>query len=455
MSANEALGPLSIEAEQMVLGSVLIDGTAWDRLGDELSKEHFANASHGTIFAAARAGWMAGDSADLVLVGQRLRDEGNLDRVGGLAHLGQLANVVPTTLNVGTYAKIIVNRAQLRGLIAAGAEISDLARDPTLEPSDAIERAMSTIGALADGKHHGGMVPFGQVVGEAVARAITGNRKLFYNMFPIKAIETKFGPLEPGNLVAFAGRPSMGKTVAGLQAALLAARSGHHTAVFELEMTDISLANRALAAWSDVPLSAIKHGDVSRYADRLRAAQAKLEKLPIQLNTTPGLHVDSLRAQCRAMSRRNPLALIVVDHLTLLRGEGRDKRLEVGYCSNMLKVIAKENNAVVIALVQLNRQVEAQSNKRPGLKDLGESGNIEQDCDGVVMIYRDDYYNKSSGDKGYMEFIIAKNRDGETGTVYGKHEFDVSRIDDAPSGWSPSQYQPERKGAAFQEATPF
>jgi replicative DNA helicase len=454
MSANEALGPLSIESEQTVLGSVLIDSSAWDRLGD-LSPEHFANAAHGAIFAAARAGWMNGDAADLVLVGQRLRDEGNLDRVGGLQYLGQLANVVPTTLNVGTYAKIIVNRAQLRGLIAAGAEISDMARDPTIEPSVAIEQALGTIAALADGKHHGGMVPFGQVVGEAVARAITGNRKLFHNMFPIKALETKFGPLEPGNLIALAGRPSMGKTVAGLQAALLAARAGHHTAVFELEMTDISLANRALAAWSDVPLSAIKHGDVSRYADRLRAAQAKLEKLPIQLNTTPGLHVDSLRAQCRAMSRRNPLALIVVDHLTLLRGEGRDKRLEVGYCSNTLKIIAKENNAVVIALVQLNRQVEGQSNKRPGLKDLGESGNIEQDCDGVVMIYRDDYYNKNSEDKGYVEFIIAKNRDGETGTECGRHNFPVSRIDDAEPGYRPSQNQPERKGAAFVRDTPF
>lgn len=454
MSANAALGPMSIEAEQMVLGSVLIDATAWDRLG-ELTAEDFANASHAAIFAAARAGWMNGDAADVVLVGQRLQDEGNLERVGGLQHLGQLANVVPTTGNVGTYAKIIVRRALLRGLIGAGAEISDMARDPTLEPGEAIERAMSAIGALAEGKHHGGMVAFGQVVGDAVARAITGNRKLFHNMFPVDALETKFGPLEPGNLIALAGRPSMGKTVAGLQAALLAARAGHHVAVFELEMTDISLANRALAAWSDVPLSAIKHGDVSRYAERLRAAQAKLEKLPIQLNTTPGLHVDSLRAQCRAMSRRHPLALIVVDHLTLLRGEGRDKRIEVGYCSNMLKVIAKENNAVVMALVQLNRQVEAQSNKRPGLKDLGESGNIEQDCDGVVMLYRDDYYNKDSQDKGIMEFIIAKNRDGETGTVHAAHKFAVSRIEDAPQDYRPSQYQPERKGAAFQQASPF
>lgn len=439
MSA-EALGPYSLEAEQMIVGSVLIDSTAWDRIGD-LCADDFANANLSAVFAAARAGYVAGDAADVVMVSQRLRDEGNLERVGGLQFLGALSSAVPTTTNVHRYAEIVADRAKLRGLMGAGAAISDMARDPAIKPSDAIEQALAQIGALADGKHHGGIEAFADVVDDATVRAITGNRMLYKNMLPIAALEQKFGALEPGQVIVIAGRPGMGKTAVGLQCALLGARAGHSTAFFELEMTGISLANRALSAWSNVPLKTIRYGSNEAIADQLRATAERLKRLPIRLNTTPGLHIDSLRAQCRAMARRSPLNLIVVDHLTLMRGEGRDKREQVGYVSNTLKVIAKENSAVVIALVQLNRQSEGRTNKRPELSDLRESGEIEQDADGVVMLYRDDYYNPESPAKGVIEMIIRKNRDGEAGTAYGKAELHVCRIDDLPRDYAPKPYE--------------
>lgn len=455
-SGDVGLGPYSFEAEKKVVGAVLIDATAWERIG-ALSADDFAVAAHAAIFAAARTGWMAGDAADTVLVGQRLRDEGNLDRVGGFMKLTELAHAVETspTSNLQRYAEIVANRAVLRGLMGAAATIHDLARDPSIPPTEAIERAMGIIGALADGKSHGGIEPFGDVVADATDRAIDGNRVLYRDMLPVKALEDKFGALEPGQVVVLAGRPGMGKTAAGLQSALRAANAGHHTAFFELEMTGISLANRALSNWGGIPLELIRYGDCARVAGTLRTTRDCLRMLPIQLNSTPALHVDSLRSQCRAISRRNPLQLIIIDHLTLMRGEGRDKREQVGYISNMLKVIAKENNAVVMALVQLNRQSESRTNKRPELSDLRESGEIEQDADGVVMIYRDDYYNASSLDKGVVELIIRKNREGSVGTAYCRAALQESRFDDLPPDFRYQGNESLRRGQLREPAGGF
>ena len=441
-----AMGPHSVEAEQMVLGSVLVDATAWDRIG-ELRGDDFMSSDHAAIFEAARDCWLAGDAAEIVMVVQRLRDAGNLDRVGGMSYVSALANAVPGTMSVGRYAQIVSDRAKLRGLMGVGAQISDMARDPALNPADAIEQALGMVGALADGKSMTGVESFADVVDDATVRAITGNRVLYKNMLGLHALEEKFGALEPGQLIVMAGRPAMGKTTVGLQCGLLAAAAGYHTLIQELEMTGVSLANRALAAWSNIPLKTIRYGSNAAIADKLRGAAERLKRLPMQLNTTPGMHVDGLRAQCRAMARRKPLQLIVVDHLTLMRGEGRDKREQVGYVSNTLKVIAKENNAVVLALVQLNRQAEGRMNKRPELSDLRESGEIEQDADGVIMLYRDDYYHPESPAKGVIELIIRKNRDGETGTAYGKAELHVCRVDDLPRDYVPQTY--ERKGSAF------
>ena len=449
-------GPHSLEAEQMVLGSLLVDTTAWDRIG-ALCANDFAVATNAAIFAAARVGWLAGDVADTVLVSQRLRDDGNLDRVGGLQHLNELVHAVQvfTTSNLERYAAIVSNRALLRGLMAAAASINDLARDPTLQPDEAIESALGIIGALADGKHQSGLEAFADVVVHAADCAIHGNRILYRDMHPVKALEEKFGALEPGQMMVLAGRPGMGKTAAGLQAALRAASAGHHTAFFELEMTGIALASRALANWGGIPLEAIRYGDCSRFASALRATRDRLSALPIQLNTTPALHVDALRAQCRAISRRKPLRLIVVDHLTLMRGEGRDKREQVGYISNVLKVIAKENDAVVMALVQLNRQSETRPNKRPELSDLRESGEIEQDADGVVMLYRDAYYNQTSLDQDIVELIIRKNREGTVGTALCRAVLEESRFDDLPHDFRLQRNEPSRRSQLREPAGGF
>ena len=428
--------PQSLEAEQMVLGALMIDAGAWDRIG-ALCADDFSNASHAKIFAAARAAWVAGDACEAVIVSVRLRDRGELESVGGLEYLAGLTNAVPSMGNVARYAEIVIERAMLRGVIATSAAMRDKAMTPGANVQTLVETALADIGALADGRHEGGMVDFGAVVEMSATRAITGDRVLYSNMLGVPALERSFGRLEPGQFIVVAGRPGMGKTVLGLQCALMAARAQHRVAMFELEMTDFSLGNRALSAWSNVPLQTIRFDDCRQHVDAIRAAQARLSQLQLKLNTTPGLHVDSLRAQCRAMSRRAPLNLIVVDHLTLLRGEGRDKREQVGYVSNALKIIAKENNAVVLGLVQLNREADKRANKRPELIDLRESGEIEQDADGVIMLYRDDYYNQHSEQKGVIEMIGRKNRDGTCGTAYARASFHVSRIDELERDYQP------------------
>lgn len=433
---SAALGPMSFEAEQMILGSLLVDGSAWERIG-ALSAEDFASATHAAIFTAARASHLDGDATDVVMVAQRLADVGDLDRVGGLVFLGQLAAAVPTTGNVARYAEIVSKRAKLRALMGAAAEIADACRDVAADPNERAEHALSLIASIVDGKHYGGMQPFAEVVGDTVARALAGERTLFSGMFPVRDVERVYGKLEPGQLIVVAARPAMGKTVFGLQSALMASLVGHLALVFELEMSGHGLANRALSAWSGIPLKDIRFGDVTASAAALKSAQVKLERLPLQINTTPALHVDQLRAQCRAISRRQDVRLIVVDHLGLLRGEGRDKYQQTGYVSNTLKVIAKENNAVVMALVQLNRSVEGRTNRRPELSDLRDSGEIEQDADGVIMLYRDDYYNPESPASGVLEAIVRKNRDGALGTAYAKTAFQWSRLDDQPDGFMP------------------
>jgi replicative DNA helicase len=432
---------LSIEAEQCVIGSLLYDPSAFDRIED-LRAEDFGNAAHAAIFDAARSLFLRGDAFDVVTVSELLKARGKLDFVGGLAYVGAMASAVPTSANVHRYASIVANKARLRALSALGLQAVELANDPSAHADEALADVAAKLGALSDDSKTGGLVSLGKAVAATLDRAQDAKKTSLASVLPSDRLERIMGRSAPGNLIIVAARPSVGKTVFGLQAALMTARRGHSSAFFSLEMTSEELSQRALAAYSGVSLSDIREGNTDSNSEALANALCRLDALPMMIDDTGGLHVDQVRARARAMHRRNPLTLVVIDYLTLLKGSGDNRTGEIGYVSRSLKAMAKELGCVVIALSQLSRKCEERIDKRPELSDLRDSGEIEQDADAVIVLYRDELYNADSEREGIIEMIVRKNRHGALGAAFASAEFANSRMVDVPSGWqAPSRAQ--------------
>lgn len=423
--------PHSIEAEQSVLGGLLLDNGAWDRAADVLNEGDFYRYEHRMIFAAVGGLINATKPADVITVFEQLQSLGKAEECGGLAYLNALAQSVPSAANLRRYAEIVRERAILRKLIAASDEIATQAFNPQ-------GKAVATILDEAEGKifkigEEGqrtkqGFQSMDSLVMQLIDRVtelaengaeeVTGVRTGFFDMDRMTA------GLQGGDLIILAARPSMGKTAFALNIAEnVAVSEGLPVVIFSMEMGASQLALRLVGSLGRIDQQHLRTGALRDDEwGRLTEAVDKLSKSSVFIDETPALNPAELRARARRQARQcGKLGLIVIDYLQLMSGSGsgagENRATEISEISRGLKALAKELHCPVIALSQLNRSVETRTDKRPMMSDLRESGAIEQDADVIMFIYRDDYYNKESKEPGVAEIIIGKQRNGPVGTV--------------------------------------
>ena len=424
--------PHSVEAEQSVLGGLLIDNLAWDRAADQVSDFDFYRHEHREIFAAISVLVGANKPADVITVHEQLQRSGKADACGGMTYLNSLAQSVPSAANLRRYAEIVRERSVLRKLISAADEIATNAFNPQ-------GRAVSQILDEAEGKifkigeegqrNAQGFIGIDKLVvalidrvnelAENGAEEVTGVRTGFYDMDRMTA------GLQKGDLVVLAARPSMGKTAFALNIAEhVAVAEELPVLVFSMEMGASQLALRMVGSLGRIDQQHLRTGALHDDEwGRLTEAVDKLGKAQIYIDESPALNPAELRARARRMARQfgGTLGLIVVDYLQLMSGtaksDGENRATELSEISRSLKALAKELQCPVLALSQLNRSVESRNDKRPLMSDLRESGAIEQDADVIMFIYRDDYYNKESKEPGVAEIILGKQRNGPVGTL--------------------------------------
>jgi replicative DNA helicase len=421
-----AVPPQNLEAEESVLGAMMISGNAIAAVTEILDASDFYRESHAKIYRAALQLYGKNEPVDAITLTNELEQRGELEEIGGRVRLHELARLVPATANARHYAEIVHETATLRGLILAGGQIAQLGWDREGEPAELVARAEQLVFELAERRADGELVLFKDTLVETFQRIshlyesgaeVTGLASGFKDLDRITA------GFQPSNLVIIAARPSMGKSAFALEIA-------NHVAVdlqtpcafFSLEMSRQEVAQRLICSRGKVDAHHIRTGKLSK-DDWPRLAQAcgQLESAPLYVDDTPALSLLELRARAQTLKRREPnLGLVVVDYLQLMTTGARDEsRLqEVSSISRGLKEIAKDLDLPVVALSQLNRSPEQRHDKRPMLSDLRESGSIEQDADLVMFLYREEYYDRDDADdtkKGIAEVIVAKHRNGPIG----------------------------------------
>ena len=422
--------PHSIEAESSVLGGLLLDNLAWDRVGDLLVEGDFYRNEHQQIYAAIGALVGAGKPADVITVYERLQSVGRAEETGGLTYLNGLAQYVPSASNIRRYAEIVRERAILRKLVSASDEIATNAFNPQGRPVDRIlDEAEQKIFAI--GEEGSRMKQGFQPMESLVVTLLDRVTEMADNPMDVTGVPTGFvdldrmtSGLQAGDLVVLAARPSMGKTSLAVNIAEhVALNKQLPVAIFSMEMGAAQLAVRIVGSIGRIHQGHLRTGKLTDEEwPRLTEAIERLRSVSLHIDETPGLTPSELRANARRLARScGKLGLIVVDYLQLMSGsggaQGENRATELGEISRGLKMLAKELQCPVIALSQLNRSVETRTDKRPMMSDLRESGAIEQDADIIMFIYRDDYYNKDSKEPNVSEIIIGKQRNGPTGTV--------------------------------------
>ncbi|WP_019428874.1 replicative DNA helicase [Limnohabitans sp. Rim47] len=441
--------PHSIEAESSVLGGLLLDNAAWDRVGDLLVDSDFYRHEHKLIYAAIGALINASKPADVITVSEHLQNQGKTAEMGGLVYLNSLAQYVPSASNIRRYAEIVRERSILRKLVTASDEIATNAFNPQGKAIDRIldeaEQKIFNIGEEGSRMKQGF-----QSMDTLVVELLDRVQEMADNPNDITGVPTGFydldrmtSGLQPGDMVVLAARPSMGKTAFAINIAEhVALNEGLPVAVFSMEMGASQLAVRVVGSIGRIDQGHLRTGKLSDDEwPRLTEAIEKLRTVSLHIDETPGLTPSELRANARRLARQcGKLGLIVVDYLQLMSGSGGsggdNRATELGEISRGLKMLAKELQCPVIALSQLNRSVEQRTDKRPMMSDLRESGAIEQDADIIMFIYRDDYYNKDSKDPGVAEIIIGKQRNGPTGTVRLTFLKNLTRFESLASGLS-------------------
>jgi replicative DNA helicase len=422
--------PHSVEAEQAVLGALLIDGSAWDQVADIVSAGDFYRPDHRLIYEALAELIAGGRPGDVVTVSEQLERHARLEDAGGLAYLGTLARDTPTAANVRAYASIVRERALLRALIEAGRAITaSVFSDDGLSATDLVDRAEARVFEIAE---QGTRLGSGAVRVSALLPPLIDKIDEWHtNPDKLRGLATGFtdfdkktGGLRPGDLIIIAGRPSMGKTTLAVNIAEFAAVSPEtkaSVAIFSMEMPSEQLVTRMLASIGHVPLNSIRSGRISDDDwVRITAATHQLSEAKLFIDESAGLTPTELRARARRIAREHTLGLIVVDYLQLMQvpGTKENRATEIAEISRGLKALAKELQVPVIALSQLNRAVEQRTEKKPVMSDLRESGSLEQDADMILLIYRDEVYNKDTTKKGIAEIDLAKHRNGEIGMFY-------------------------------------
>ena len=419
--------PHSVEAEQAVIGGLLIDTQAWDQVGDLITAEDFYRPDHQLIFGALAELIAHGKPADVVTASGQLERSGRLEDAGGLGYLGTLARDTPTAANVRAYAEIVRERSLLRRLISAGRTITAaaLANDgrAARDLVDEAEKQVFQIAEQSTGRRDGAIK-----VSALLPQLIDKIDAWHSDPTSMRGLPTGFadfdrktGGLRPGDLVIVAGRPSMGKTTLAMNIAEYAAvnpGTRSSVAIFSMEMPAEQLLTRMLSSIGGVPLNGIRSGQISDEDwVRVTAATSQLAEAKIFIDESPSLTPTEIRARARRVAREHGLDLVVVDYLQLMQvpGTKENRATEIAEISRGLKSLAKELQVPVIALSQLNRGVEQRTEKKPVMSDLRESGAIEQDADMILLIYREEVYDKNTPKRGIAEIDLAKHRNGEIG----------------------------------------
>ena len=427
---NLKVPPHSIEAEQSVLGGLLLDNAAWDRIADFLSEADFYRFDHRLIFQSIARLISATKPADVITVFEMLQVSGKAEEVGGLAYLNSLAQNTPSAANIRRYAEIVRERSVLRKLVTVADDIASAAFAPKgREVRELLDEAESKVFAIAE-EGSRGQKGF-QEIQPLLTQVVERIDELYHrdSTTDVTGVPTGFidldrmtSGMQPGDLIIVAGRPSMGKTAFSLNIGEhVAVEQGLPVAVFSMEMAGVQLAMRMLGSVGRLDQHRLRTG---RLLDedwpRLTHSIQRMNDAQLFIDETPALNPMELRARSRRLARQcGQLGLIIIDYLQLMSGSGsgENRATEISEISRSLKGLAKELNCPVIALSQLNRSLEQRPNKRPVMSDLRESGAIEQDADVILFIYRDEVYNPDSQDKGTSEIIIGKQRNGPIGTV--------------------------------------
>jgi replicative DNA helicase len=424
------LPPHSIEAEQSLIGGLLIDNAAWDRIGDVVRETDFYRDDHRRIFRHIGKLIQMGRPADVVTVYESIEQSNEIDQTGGLGYLGEIANATPSAANIRRYAEIVRERAILRQLVTVGDEIAGNALNPAgRDVKQLLDDAEQRIFQIAEAgnRSNNGFVAIQPLLGEVVERMETLLAR--DSQSDITGVATGFADLDrltsglqPGDMIVVAGRPSMGKTAFALNIAEhVGVELRLPVAIFSLEMSGPQLATRFLSSVGRIDQSKLRTGRLTDDEwDRMTVALGKLHEAPIHIDETGAINSTDLRARARRLHRQfGKLGLIIIDYLQLMSSNrmGENRATEISEISRSIKALAKELQVPIIALSQLSRKVEERTDKRPLMSDLRESGAIEQDADIIMMMYREEYYKPDTQDKGTAEAIIGKHRNGPVGTV--------------------------------------
>jgi replicative DNA helicase len=421
--------PQNTDAEQSLLGGILIDPEALNKIVDIVETDDFYREDHRTIFQTILDLYEKNEPIDLITVSSLARDRGLIEKMGGIANLSRLVDGMPTSANIAQYAKMVKEKALLRNIMRTATDIVEKGYEVDTNVDAFIDDAERMIFQIAEKKYKASFFSIKDLVWESMKTIESLSEK----HDGITGVPTGFtdldkmtGGLQPSDLIIVAGRPSMGKTSFALNMAQYAALSGNGNGglpigVFSLEMSKEQLVMRLLSSESEVEFFKIRSGGLrDEERTRLGRAAGKLYGAPIFIDDTPALTVLDLRARARRLKKEHGLELLVIDYLQLMRGRASslDRReQEISEISRSLKALAKELNVPVIAISQLNRMVEQREDKRPRLADLRESGAIEQDADVIMFIYRDVVYNKETKEPNTAEIIIGKQRNGPVGDV--------------------------------------
>jgi replicative DNA helicase len=417
----QRLPPQSLEAEVSVLGGILLENEALNRVLEVIREGDFYRESHRTIFSALLELYERNEPADLITLSEVLKKREDFEAVGGIEYLNSLVNSVPTAANIIYYAKIIKEKSMLRKLINRATEIISQGYADSGDVDEFLDRAERSIFEISEDRVRPSFYPIKDIIKSSFKTI----EKLYEKRQLITGVATGFtkldeltSGLQPSDLIIVAGRPSMGKTTFALNIAQHAAiQGGIPSAIFSLEMAKEQLALRMLCSEAKVDAHRLRGGFLSE-ADwpKLTRAAGNLSEAPIFIDDTPGLTALEMRAKSRRLKAERKLGLVIVDYLQLMRGraDSDTREQEISDISRSLKALAKELTVPVIALSQLNRRVEERGDKRPQLADLRESGAIEQDADVIIFLYREEIYNRSENNRGKAEIIIGKQRNGPT-----------------------------------------
>ncbi len=445
--------PHHVEAEQSVLGGLMLVGSAWDRVADILNEGDFYRRDHRLIFAALHALVEQSKPLDVVTVSEYLDAHDQIDEAGGLGYLGELVHNTPGAANIKTYAGIVRERSVIRQLISAGNEIAESGYNTGGRGvNELIDEAETKVFTITDQSARGGtgFVPIKEVLVNVMERI----EKLYENKGSLTGIATGFtdldhktSGLQPSDLIIVAGRPSMGKTAFAMNLCETVAIKGRKgVAIFSMEMPAEQLIIRMLSSLGRIDQQKVRSGRLSDDDwPRITSGMGMLNETHLYIDDTPALTPTELRARCRRLSRECDLGLVVVDYLQLMQvaGSKENRATEISEISRALKALAKELSVPVVALSQLNRSLEQRPDKRPVMSDLRESGAIEQDADLILFIYRDEVYHEDSADKGKAEIIIGKQRNGPIGKVTLTFLNQYTRFENfSPDDFSGGYYPP-------------